>query len=161
LVINLGYEFDRTCRSLESFPFVSRTFAGGLPQWGSSGNDVEGSWLGRVPVPLPADFLRGIDVQRREFEPGNSRPSYLAGETRQGGWWYYYLYALAVKVPLGAWALVLWGLILTLIHHRSSAHWTDEVTLWVPVVVILGIVSSQTGFNHHLRYVFPIFPFVI
>ncbi len=161
LVLNLGYDLDRTCQPLGSIPFVSRTFAGDLPDGLPSGNRFQDSWLGRVPVPLPADFLRGIDVQRREFEPGKGRPSYLAGEVRQGGWWYYYLYALAVKVPLGAWALVLWGLGLTLLRHRSSAYWSEEGTLWLPVVVILGLVSSQTGFNHHLRYVFPLFPFVM
>jgi len=29
-----------------------------------------------------------------------------------------------------------------------------------PAAVVLTLVSSQTGFNHHLRYVLPIFPFV-
>jgi hypothetical protein len=160
LVINLGYELQRTCRPLGSIPFVSCTFAGDLPHWVTAGNRFEGSLLGKVPVPLPADFLRGIDVQRREFERGG-RPSYLAGETRQGGWWYYYLYALAVKVPLGAWALVLGGLVLTVTRQRGSARWLDEVPLWLPVLVILAVVSSQTGFNRHLRYVLPVVPFVI
>ena len=32
--------------------------------------------------------------------------SYLFGERRMNGWWYYYLVALAVKVPLGFWLLV-------------------------------------------------------
>jgi hypothetical protein len=114
-----------------------------------------------LPVPVPADFLRGIDVQRREFETSSGRPSYLAGETRMGGWWYYYLYALAVKVPLGIWVLVVWSLVLTLTRHPSSAACFDECTLWLPVLVVLGLVSSQTGFNHHLRYVLPIFPFVL
>jgi Dolichyl-phosphate-mannose-protein mannosyltransferase len=159
-VINLGYEFHRTCHPLGSIPFVSRSFTGDLPPGETSGNRFQDSLLGRVPVPVPADFLRGIDVQRCEFET-RYRPSYLAGEIRYGGWWYYYLYGLAVKVPLGVWGLVLWSLVLTLIRHRSSPNWFDEAILWLPVVVILGVVSSQTGFNRHLRYVLPIFPFVI
>ena len=32
--------------------------------------------------------------------------SYLWGERRMKGWWYYYFVALAVKVPLGFWLLV-------------------------------------------------------
>jgi hypothetical protein len=160
-IINLGYEFEETCRPLGSLPFVSRTFAGDLPAGQPAGNRFQDSVCGRVPVPLPADFVRGIDVQRQALETGSGRPSYLAGETRQGGWWYYYLYALAVKVPLGAWALVLWSLALTFSRHRSSAHWTDEAALWVPVIAILAAVSSQTGFNRHMRYVLPLFPFVI
>ncbi|MGQ9575052.1 MAG: hypothetical protein ACUVUC_07015 [Thermoguttaceae bacterium] len=35
----------------------------------------------------------------------------------------------------------------------------DELMLLVPLLSILVLVSSQTGFNHHLRYVLPMFPF--
>jgi hypothetical protein len=160
LVVNSGYEFHHTGLPLGSIPFISRTFTGATIDTGAPGNRFQDCWLGRIPVPLPEDFLRGIDVQRRDFETG-LRPSYLRGEIRQGGWWYYYVYALAVKVPLGTWAAVLGSLVLTLAGHRSSAPWFDEATLWAPVLVVLGLVSSQTGFNHHLRYVFPILPFVI
>ncbi|MCR4412685.1 MAG: hypothetical protein NUV77_09700, partial [Thermoguttaceae bacterium] len=37
--------------------------------------------------------------------------------------------------------------------------WRDEITLCAPLIAVLALVSSQTGFNHHLRYVLPIFPF--
>lgn len=168
LVINLGYEFKDTCWRLEEYPFVSRLFAGSPPEGakayviGTSGNRFRDSRLGRIIVPLPADYVRGIDVQRRDFETlGKRMPSYLAGEWRDAGWWYYYLYALAVKVPLGVWALVAWGIVLTLRGHPSSARWQDELTLWVPALTVLILVSSQTGFNHHMRYVLPLFPFVV
>ena len=68
------------------------------------GNRFTNSNLGELPVPLPTDYLRGIDVQWQDFEQGWH--SYLRGEWRNHGWWYYYLYALAVKVPLGSWVLV-------------------------------------------------------
>jgi hypothetical protein len=83
----------------------------------------------------------------------------LAGEWKQGGWWYY-LYGLAVKVPLGTWGLALWGLALTVRRSRLSAGWADELTLWLPAAAVLVLVSSQTGFNRHLRYVLPMAPFV-
>jgi hypothetical protein len=165
LVLNVGYGFAGTCRPLGEFPFVSRTFAGPPPDgqrhWpvGRSGNRFRQGGLGAVVVPLPADYVRGLDVQRRDFEL--EMPSYLAGEWRQQGWWYYYLYALAVKVPLGVWGLVLWGLARTVARGAPRAHWADEVALWLPAGVFLGLVSSQTGFNHHMRYVLPLFPFVI
>jgi hypothetical protein len=67
------------------------------------GNRFEGNWLGRVPVPFPADYVIGIDLQKLDFE----RPalSYLAGEWKRGGWWYYYLACAALKIPLGTWLL--------------------------------------------------------
>jgi hypothetical protein len=85
--------------------------------------------------------------------------SYLRGEWRLGGWWYYYLYGLAIKVPVGTWLLVLLAALLTVCPPRHSAGWGNEFVLLAPVLLVLTLVSSQTGFNHHSRYVLPIFPF--
>jgi len=76
-----------------------------------------------------------------------------------GGWWYYYLYALAIKVPLGTWILILLALVVGLLPLGFSATWRDELIVVAPLVVVLTLVSSQTGFDHHMRYVLPIFPF--
>ncbi len=107
-------------------------------------------------MPLPADYLLGIDVQRRDFEA--RWPCYLAGEWQAGGRWYFYLYALAVKVPLGTLALVLAGLALAAARHPAAAPWRDELCVWLPALVLLAFVSSQTGLNY-LRYLLPAFPF--
>ena len=58
--------------------------------------------------------LSRIDVQRRDFE-SFGRTSYLRGVFRDHGWWYYYLYALAIKVPLGTWLLALGAMVLRII----------------------------------------------
>jgi hypothetical protein len=164
-LINLGYACHESGRRLGDIPFVSRTLAGepadpATPRPGPPpSNRFSGSWLGSLVVPLPADYVRGMDVQKKDFE-GNYW-SYLRGEWRRGGWWYYYLYALAVKVPLGLWALVLWAAALTLRRHRGGAPWQDELALWLPAAAVLALVSSQTGFNHHMRYVLPAFPLVL
>jgi hypothetical protein len=105
---------------------------------------------------LPSDFLSGIDLQRKEFERGY--PSYLRGQWRFGGWWYYYLYAMAVKVPLGLWGLVIWGIARAALARPGVGG--NDPTVLVPAALILAFVSSQTGFNHHMRYVLPAFPFV-
>jgi hypothetical protein len=151
LVINAAYAFDGTGTPLGEYQFVSRMFNSVPPRE---------TWLSTIPVPLPKDYVSGIDLQRRDFE-GGMPPSFLAGEWRQGGWWYYYLYALAVKVPLGALALVLWSLLLFVLRRLPRVHSLDEVTLWLPALAVLVLVSSQTGFNHHMRYVLPLFPFVL
>jgi Dolichyl-phosphate-mannose-protein mannosyltransferase len=161
-IINLGYEFQGTGCRLGDIPFISESFTGQRLDALQANNRFGSGWLGLVPTPLPEDYLRGIDVQRQAFERSwETKPSYLAGLWREKGWWYYYLYALAVKVPLGFWALILWGLVLTLSSHPASAGWRDELALWLPAVAVLALVSSQTGFNRHLRYVLPAFPFVI
>ena len=94
--INGGYFGRDTCWKLEDFTFASRTLTGTS---GHPGNRFRGGWLGRLVVPVPAEYLRGIDAQRNDFE--SEFPSYLAGQWRTRGWWYYYFYALAVKEPLG------------------------------------------------------------
>jgi len=85
--------------------------------------------------------------------------SYLRGEWRLGGWWYYYLYAMAIKIPLGTWALVLLAA-LTSLTAAGRRLWRTEVYLLIPALAVLALVSSQTGFNHHIRYVLPAFPYL-
>jgi hypothetical protein len=97
-LINLGYGFEDSLTPLGEFRFISHTLSGEeTPREGA--NRFEDSWLGSIPVPLPKNYVLGIDVQRRDFEQG--KWSYLRGETKKGGWWYYYLYALLVKTPIG------------------------------------------------------------
>ncbi len=125
---------------------------------GPSGNRFRGTWLERITVPLPADYVYGFDLQRRDFEAGFE--SYLAGEWRHHGWWYYYLYAMAVKVPLGILILVVSNIVWTLSAYLNRVTWFDEFALVVPAIVILAVVSSQTGFNHHMRYLLPFWPYI-
>ncbi len=175
VVLNLGYGGDGTGKRLGDFEFVSEGFtaehmrpvprpAGGEESITRYGvvreNRFRGSWLGAVPVPLPEHYVLGIDFQRRDFE----RPpflSYLRGELRREGWWYYYLYALAVKTPVGT--LVLLGLAAatSLVRRPSRVPLLWELPLLLPALAVLVLVSSQTGFSHHLRYVLPAWPFLL
>lgn len=103
-LINLGYAFDGTFTRLKEFEFISTSLTG-LERSGDIGNRFRDSWLGELPVPLPKQYVLGFDTQKHDFESW-SRPSYLRGEWKQGGWWYYYLYGLWVKVPHGVQILV-------------------------------------------------------
>lgn len=154
-VIHTGYGFEGSFTPLKKFHFVSRTL-GGAEQFfdvRTTGNRFAGSWLGDLPAPLPRNYLLGIDMQQREFE--ERKWSHLRGEWRLGGWWYYYLYALVVKEPL---ALV--GLAGIALSHRSGATHRDELFVVCPLLLLFGVVSSKTGFNHHYRYVLPALPFL-
>lgn len=161
-VLNLGYGFEGSFRKLGDYGFVSETL-GGPREDGRTGyspeprNRFEGTWLAHLPVPLPKNYVMGIDFQKWEFE--RKYWSYLRGEWKFGGWWYYYLYALAIKVPLGTWTLMFLALLVTLFGERYAASWRHELMLLAPLIVVLVLVSSQTGFSHHLRYVLPVFPF--
>ena len=158
-VLNMGYGFEKTGQRLGDFAFLSRALAGRTEplERPRPDNRFAGTYVAVLPVPVPASYVQGIDWQRREFELG--KWSYLRGEWRHGGWWYYYLYSLAVKAPLGTWLLGLLACGVILLRRGYSATWRDEMVLLAPIVVVLVLVSSQTGFNHHMRYVLPILPF--
>ncbi len=161
VMVNLGYGLEGCLTRLGEFRFVSRMFTGDAQ--GVAGNRFADTWMGSVPVPLPSNYVRGIDVQRRDFEHFG-RPSYLAGEFRDTGWWYYYLYALAIKVPIGLWGLVLTASAFRLIcpcPPGPPGALQDEVALLSPAVLILAAVSSQTGITEHLRYALPMAPFLL
>ncbi len=171
--LNLGFGFEGTFTRLGDYSFISHTLTG-QNSYGM-GNRFASSSLAAIPIPLPLHYVRGIDVQWRDFEEC-SRPSYLAGEFKDRGWWYFYLYAMGIKVPLGAWglfALTVIGRFSVMRKTALSSHetddvdslrptaWKDEAFLLFPATLILIAVSSQTGFSEHLRYVLPIFPFMI
>jgi hypothetical protein len=156
VLLNAGYEFDGTLRPLGQYQFVSRALAG--PDAGRTGNRFDGTPLAQVPVPLPQHYLLGIDFQKNQHEKPSW--SYLRGELRLGGWWYYYLYALAVKAPLGTWGLLLLAIILSVVHPAYRTPLRDRAVLLAFPIVLLVLVSAQTSWNRHMRYVLPIFPFV-
>ena len=133
-VLNMGYLFDGTLRPLGKYVFVSQLFRGqeALKNQQTSvvTNRFSGTSLGEIPVPLPAEFVQGIDTQRYDFERG--QPSYLRGQWAEHGWWYYYLYMLLVKMPLGTWSLVVLALFCALFQKGYGAGWRDEMLILLP-----------------------------
>jgi hypothetical protein len=193
-VLNLGYGFEGVLIPLEKYHFVSELFTRNeivvsaddstVPDKAITDNQSAGhnnytlhhnnrfseNWFGSLPVPIPQNYLLGIDIQQRDFENYDKR-SYLGGEWSDRGWWYYYLYALSVKLPLG---LILLGLLRTICLSFSSGtsvecqnldsnakrSLLDHFVLLFPPIVIFVVVSSKTGFSEHMRYVFPSLPFL-
>jgi hypothetical protein len=159
-VINLGYAFEGTGQRLGEYRFTSRTLGGHdgkAPTLLVGGNRFADHRLGKLPIPLPKQYVRGIDLQKSDFE--RMQWSYLRGRWQQGGWWYYYLYGLGVKMPLGTWILLGAALAAGISLPGYAATWRDELVVLAPLVVVLALASSQTAMNHHLRYVLPVFPF--
>lgn len=160
-VVNLGYAFDGSFQQLAEYQFISKLLSGqdhrtsiGPP---STGNRFAGTWLGDVRIPLPADLLQGIDTQRFDFEMGVS--SYLRGRWSDQGWWYFYLYALLLKVPLGTGVLAAFALFAEAVHPGTIRR-QDACFVLIPGVSILALASSQTGVSLHARYVIPALPFL-
>ena len=203
-VLNFGYAFEGSLEPLGEFEFTSDLFTGQHngettgergaqasphasstePCWTSPHNRFAGSWLDRLPIPLPRNYLLGIDIQQSDFED-YGRPSFLGGDWGNRGWWYYYLYAAAIKVPLGLLLLIGFGAIVETwrlrraqplmvvsksekpfsvtsaprSHHAMPTSYRDEFILLLPPIAIFIVVSAKSGFSEHLRYALPCFPF--
>jgi hypothetical protein len=52
------------------------------------------------------------------------------------------------------------GIPLQVARPTAGIGWRDEFVLLAPAVVVLVLVSSQTGFSRYIRYVLPVLPFV-
>jgi hypothetical protein len=167
-VINLGYLGNGTFTPLREYPFVSDTIGGPTESSENAGdnsqewkerNQFRNTILGDIPIPLPFDYVLGIDYQQRDFEH-SPRPSYLGGVYSSKGWWYYYLYVVAIKSPLGTLGLLGMVCALRMVFIMPTRRWVDEIVLVSPALLIFFVVSSKTGFSHHGRYIFPCIPMV-
>ncbi|MHC5537825.1 ArnT family glycosyltransferase [Singulisphaera rosea] len=158
-LINLGYLFEGTFQRLGDYRFQSRALRVGLAEDRGvlPANLFTGTWLADLPVPLPRNYVQGIDTQKLDFETGMR--SYLRGEWSERGWWYFYLYGMLIKEPLGVWLLALLAAWVTAFPRGRAARWRDEMFVVVPLVGLFTLVSSQSGMSVHFRYVLPVLPF--
>jgi hypothetical protein len=125
-------------------PSLERRLGGGLSVWVTRA----------VETPVPQDWV-GFATQMNHQRSGG--PSYLFGERRMYGWWYYYFVALAVKVPLTFWLLVAGRLALGG-GLRSAGR---DAMLPTIIGVFLAITALGSSRNYGLRYLLPAAPLAI
>jgi hypothetical protein len=107
---------------------------------------------------LPANYLAGIG---EIGEAHDRHPStYLRRQSRADGWWYYYPYALLVKMPLGTLGLLGLAWILTPFLPQYRTKWRTEVFLLLTVAMILWFITCF-GEVQRLRYGLPVLPFLL
>jgi hypothetical protein len=162
-MINMGYLFDGSLRPLKDYQFISGTLTGQEVAKGKTmvGNRFADSWMGCIPVPLPAEFVQGIDTQKLDFERGIE--SYARGVWSDRGWWWYYGYGLLLREPLGVWGFLVFALFASCFYRSVNAtcentSWRDELTILIPLLLVFVFLSSQTGFSINPRYIVPVLP---
>jgi hypothetical protein len=109
-------------------------------------------------TPLPQDWV-GFATQLHHQASGG--PSYLFGERRMTGWWYYYLVAVAVKVPLTFWILTVARIALRRRCPGVFPPFCENERL--PLVFLLYMVITAIGSsrNYGVRYLLPLAPLAI
>jgi Dolichyl-phosphate-mannose-protein mannosyltransferase len=86
------------------------------------------------------------------------RPVYLLGETRTGGWWYYFPLAFLIKTPVALLAMAVLGLALCIGHWKKE--WTDSIFVVMPAAVYF-FAAMAGQLNIGLRHILPVYPFVL
>ncbi len=102
----------------------------------------------------PVDWV-GFATQLRHQRNGG--PSYLFGERRMTGWWYYYPVALAVKLPISCAILIAAATVRSLRFPAIKRDWLFPVA----IALFLGIAMLGSKRNYGVRYLLPLAPLAI
>ena len=127
-----------------------------LERWlGAAGAE---SARGLYETALPQDWV-GFATQMHHQASGG--PSYLWGERRMKGWWYYYLVAMAVKIPLAFWLLAAARLVLVRAGNCEPARRSHDGLLPLVFLLFLMIAAAGSARNYGVRYLLPLAPLAI
>lgn len=150
LIITGFATMSPSARVGSSHPALDGRFGPGVDAWLV--------WL--VERKWPQDYV-ALVIQMVHQRSGGV--SYLLGERRTQGWWYYYLIAMSVKVPLGFWLLAggraADGLKQLRLGWRKPT--SDEVVIGVTLVTMLVLTALGSKRNYGLRYLLPLAPLAI
>ena len=159
LTLCAAYGFEGVMRPLGSFSFRSRMMTGlafANPDSPPLGNRFRPSVLGALPVPLPENYVLGLDSQKSEEEIGLLR---LDGvKLVRGGRWHSPFRSLALKTPPGT--LILLALTPIIWLARRPRPRVDDLAVIVTPLILLGALCTQTGLNWPYRYALPALPFL-
>ncbi|HNT30495.1 MAG TPA: glycosyltransferase family 39 protein [bacterium] len=152
------------CLGLAGMTFLMVWAAYGLPFTPDrtvieTGHAGEAYWLVELvplqPFLMPAHFFKGLWLLLRDMYI--KREAFLFGQTKQGGWWYYFPVAFIVKTTIpvllaGATACCFW------LKRRSRISWNYAMLLLAPVFFMFVSILGTMNIGH--RHIFPVYPFL-
>jgi len=163
LLVNAAFAFRGTGTALGEYAFASSFLTGNPHARGSheavGENRFRQTWAGAMPVPLPREYVSGIDLQAADLDARRSWPLFLNGEWVRGGRWFFYAQALAFKLPAGflfllalcaagALARAIWAAARRGASRSIAVNgavqppaWLAHLTLLLPVLAILGALT--------------------
>jgi hypothetical protein len=112
-------------------------------------------WIGRHHL-LPNAFTEGFVYAQVSAQ---ALPAFLMGDSRFGGWWYYFPFAFLIKTSIALLSMFAIGIVVLLKQRRIPNGGTLAFIL-VPMAVYLA-VAMMSGINIGLRHILPIYPFVL
>lgn len=148
-IINLGFLFNKPGKALDEFKMVSETFT-----------KLQASFIGSIPLPLPAPYIDGLDLTTYMNEMGAGNPNvsdanYILGQKRTAtGFWYYYLVVFVFKTPLSALLILVSAIVFLFVREKKQGH--PSTMLFLPglmfyFLLVLGLQNNvQIGIRHAL-----------
>lgn len=103
---------------------------------------------------LPAAYSQGFIWSQASAA---NMSAFLAGEYRDGGWWYYFPAALLLKTPVMKLALMGAGIVF-LVRQHLAGRWSNVAFVLLPPLAYLG-VAMTSDINIGVRHVLPVSPF--
>ena len=143
-ILNFAYGFSRPWITPDGLHLVSDQM-----------KQLIGFYPAALPLPVPHDFLFGLDLKLADIQRGGY-PGYVLGEWSNEGRWYYYILAFLVKETPLTIALIIAAIGLGL-FRRSKQEW---YYCGLPVVAILFPLTFFNNQQLGIRYILPIFPFL-
>ncbi len=105
----------------------------------------------KTPIPL-TQLVKGI--QQLESHDTTGADSYLFGEYRRTGWWYFFPVVVGVKTPIGF--LILAGFGIFAIMRLRSSPWQRHLTVIFPVGIMFVCMRSRIDLG--VRHILAIYP---
>lgn len=157
LVINAGYYFTGSFRTLGSYQFMSQLFQG-----------VQQTFPSWTPMPFPSPFTEGLDMAKYYDQVGGGidgrssfgKPTILGKASTAGSFWYYYFVSLFYKTPIPYLVFFLWGIINIARDRTRKTFVAHEFFLLAPVVYFLVLMSFFYQTQCGLRHIIFIYPFL-
>lgn len=144
LVINVFYQFNGSLMRQSEYNINSQTLKSAI------------SFAGDIPIPLPRQYLENLDFTLSHVSRGHD--AYLLGDYSGTGWWYYFIVAFLLKTPIPLIILIVLG---TYLLYRKKTKFQNIDFIILPVLIILIAFSFFNKINIGLRYILPIYPFLI
>ena len=107
-----------------------------------------------LETPVPLSQIRG-GIRVVESHNTFGHDSYLFGEYRHTGWWYFFPVVVGVKTPIGFLILAGCGIFAILRGFRSSP-WQQHLTVIFPVAIMAVCMSSKIDLG--VRHILAIYP---
>lgn len=103
-------------------------------------------------------FFRGWAIFRGHSTAAE-HVGFLFGEYSGKGWWYYYVVAMLVKIPIPALVAMAGGVLGVSLSKQIPVR--DKLFIFIPPVFFFLIASFANTVNIGVRHILPVYPFLL